>query len=143
MKQSLICFDPGGTTGWCRFKRTFSPQWHVDEFGQFPLDRIETISELINPGELVIYEQIHALHLGFDPVGLEVIGAIKLTCHLGGNGMISQSPGNLAGAKAWKELDEARKWFRTQPHAKDAFYHGVTYLGLAHVDLSAKPLRST
>lgn len=141
--QTLICFDPGGTTGWCRFRRTFGPQWYVEEFGQFPVDRLSTLAELISSDDMIIYEQIQVLHLGFDPIGLRVIGAIELLRELNGNALRVQSPTVISGAKVWKELEGARKWFRKQPHAKDAFYHGMTYLGIENVDLTKHPSGSS
>jgi len=141
--QSLIAFDPGQTTGWCRFQHTLNTPWRVVEFGQFPLEEIQVVYELILPAETVVYEQIQMLHLGFDPVGLQVIGAIKLTCALQENTLIGQSPGNISGAKLWPDLEDARKWFVRQQHAKDAFYHGITRLGLKAVDLTKSPRRSS
>jgi len=140
----MIAFDPGGTTGWCRFEPVpahFGTQWHVTEFGQFTTDMIQRVYELIHPNERVVFERIQVMHMGFDPIGLEIIGAIKLTCKLNGNTFIGQSPGNINGAKLWPDLDKARKWFVRQQHAKDAFYHGVVNIGLQHLDLKS-PLES-
>ena len=138
--NTLIAFDPGGTTGWCRFQQIPGNKlWDVMEFGQFPVERLESVAELIQPQDIVVYEQIQVLHLGFDPIGLQVIGAIKLWCALGGQKYKGQSPGILTGAKTWPDLKEPSKWFTRQQHAKDAFYHGVTYIGLKNVNLSKKP----
>jgi len=138
--NSLIAFDPGGTTGWCRFQQVPGDHfWEVMQFGQFPVERLEAVAELIQVEDTVVYEQIQVLHLGFDPIGLQVIGAIKLWCHLGGQKCKGQSPGNITGAKVWPDLIEARKWFTRQLHARDAFYHGVTYIGLKNMNLTKKP----
>jgi len=138
--DTLIAFDPGGTTGWCRFERMYGNTWRVNTFGQFSTDQMKRIPELIVPGDMVVFERIHMLHLGFDPIGLEVIGAIKMWCQIEGNTYIGQSPGILSGAKVWPDLDEARKWFKGQQHALDAFYHGVTYLGLKSMNMTKPPI---
>ena len=145
--RSLIAFDPGGTTGWCRFEKqalsqAYIPRWHLTEFGQFPTDLIRQVDELIQPFDVVVFERIQVMHMGFDPIGLEIIGAIKLVCQLNGNKCIGQSPGNINGPKLWPDLMPLRKLFKNQQHAKDAFYHGVFYIGLAHLDLKS-PLEST
>jgi len=140
--RSLIAFDPGGTTGWCRFYQpNTSSLWQVVEWGEFSTEKILRVYELIQPGERVVFERIQVMHMGFNPIGLEIIGAIKLACQLGGNTWIGQSPGNISGAKLWPGLNEGRKWFTRQQHAKDAFYHGVVNIGLQHLDLKS-PLES-
>ena len=138
--NTLIAFDPGGTTGWCRFQQVPGDKfWITMDFGQFPVERLESIAELIQPNDMVVYEQIQVLHLGFDPIGLQVIGAIKLWCLLEGLTCKGQSPGILTGAKHWPELKDPSKWFTRQQHAKDAWYHGVTYIGLKNMNLTKSP----
>jgi hypothetical protein len=138
--HSLIAFDPGGTTGWCQFTQNCSTtMWQPTEFGQFPIEKIQRVYELIGLLDFVVFERIQVMHMGFDPIGLEVIGAIKLTCKIQGNKFVGQSPGILSGAKLWPELEEARRWFPRQLHARDAFYHGVTNISLRNMDLSMPP----
>ena len=108
----------------------------MNTLGQFSTDLLKLIPELIVPGDLVVFERIHMLHLGFDPIGLEVIGAIKMWCQIEGSKYIGQSPGIISGAKKWPDLDTARPWFKGQQHALDAFYHGVTYLGLKNLNMT-------
>jgi hypothetical protein len=116
--------------------------WYVIEHGQFPTEEVTRVAELINPFDIVVYETIHVVHMGFDPIGLEIIGAIKVVSYMNGNQLHGQSPGNISGAKKWPYVSQfSRNWFVNQPHARDAFYHGVTYIGLKDLDLSREPKR--
>ena len=57
--NTLIAFDPGGTTGWCSFLRPDGvAKWHVVEFGQFPVEHLEILEKLIHPEDIVVYELI-------------------------------------------------------------------------------------
>lgn len=118
----LWVYDPGQMTGYAKFRLgEFAAE--LEECGEFTTSTL--LPAQIKPKDLVVYEKIIVRMHGFNPVGLEVVGAIKVLCQ------IHKVP---CYPRSHQELTGIRKW-RTYPlknvlsdHAKDAIHHGVLYL---------------
>jgi len=113
-------FDPGETTGWAYFEDN-----HLISIGEFHSDLAEDVLKRIQRQDLVIYETLHCSP-GFNPIGFEIIGAIKYVCRQVGVLPLGHSPMNLAGPMKWPALDAMRKVIKS-PHIRDAIYHYASW----------------
>lgn len=118
--MTLITFDPGQTTGWSIWENDLLTAW-----GQFTCENLLVLEALITPKSSVVYESLTWKNPAFNPVGMEVIGAIKLRCLQCGVAWASQPPSILTGVQKWPIY----KWKGLSPHEKDAIGHGIMALG--------------
>jgi len=123
----LLCYDPGGTTGVAYFV-DHCLIWVAAQMGTL------SIPEQIAQADVVLYETATWRGPAFNPVGFEVIGVIKHFCTLQGIKPISRPPTVLRGPRTWPRVAEYARRMKSQ-HARDAFGHGVAYLGLENVVL--------
>lgn len=113
----LWCFDPGQTTGIAGFD--------LASGSLITLLEIETWHHLdayIHPKDRVVAEQITWRSPSFNPVGLEVIGALKFLCDRLQVEITLQSPGAITGVLKWPIYDFSS--IRSQ-HEIDALAHGI------------------
>jgi hypothetical protein len=119
-------FDPGQTTGFAYLEDNC-----VLRLGEFKVGDdsvLDSIGE--EDGEsatTVLYESLHCSP-GFNPIGFEVIGAIKYVCRKIHIKPIARSPLYLAGPMLWPTLDAMRKQVKS-PHMRDAIYHYSAWNG--------------
>lgn len=129
----ISSFDPGETTGWCLAEKIAEDLWEINDADQF-VD-IQDVSKYIEPGDVVIYENIVVQRPGVKTGGIEVIGAIKLVAKVKQARVVQRSPAHLQGPRNWPcdlplLITEGGYAFR---HAKDACYHIMSYLGVDRI----------
>jgi hypothetical protein len=108
-------FDPGQTTGY-----VYLEDDSVLRLGEFKVGD-DSVLDSIGEHDTILFETLHCSP-GFNPIGFEVIGAIKYVCRKRHLKPIGRSPLYLAGPTAWPGLNEMRKKVRS-PHMRDAIYH--------------------
>lgn len=128
--MALWVYDPGQTTGYAKF----NSRGYLEEYGELVLWR--GIDRQIRSGDTVVYEDIKVLHLSFNPIGLQVIGALRYIVEERGQIRLTpHSPSRLYGVKKWPIFDLSS--IRSD-HIRDAIYHGIVALGQNNVILPKK-----
>lgn len=117
-------FDPGGHTGFLHAEIFDDNTFKLLEYGYFfESDRVD---DLIKVSDLVVSERITLSGVkGFNPVGIEVMGAIKQYCRFYNVPLQWQSPSFMQAALRWGVVDP--KEFKSE-HPKDALCHFVMFL---------------
>lgn len=134
-ESTILCFDPGHTTGWAVFKGAA-----LADSGEIGTHSIEEVLEnaypLIDEHEpwVVVMEDYRVYkwrakhHVGSELLTVQVIGAIAMLCtQLQVNDLIKQPAHVAKGFCTDKKLKE---WGYHQPgmrHARDAIRHGCYY----------------
>ena len=125
-EMRLWAYDPGGTTGFAEFVRIRFDMWRLRSWGE--LDLWRGITEQIRFGDQVVYENIVPRHPSFNPVGLQIIGAIRLFAEMSDVSRVySQMNAQIHGVFKWGTYDELFKKIKSD-HSKDAIAHGIVYL---------------
>jgi hypothetical protein len=157
MKQTVIAFDPGGTTGWAKAEwdeaRT---KWSSGQMGPHE-HHLELWSMLV---ELYLAAQVDGIQLhvvtesfefrqgtvgrtGLDLHSKEYIGVMKLFAELHGRTLWEQTASTGKGFVSDAKLKASGLWIVGQQHARDANRHLLYYMinKLGRRDL-VKPWRS-
>lgn len=139
MPNSVLAFDPGGTTGFS-YVRVINGVAQIEDAGQF-----ETFMELpkLIPAykhycneaavpPIVLFESFAMLSSSTNPIALEVIGAIKVICQQWNIEPISKPPGyrkficqRYPQLKSWapKGNHSVSHWWDATQHALTLAYH--------------------
>ena len=126
--STLYAYDPGQTTGWASFVLARSEKAAaLSRWGEFDLWR--GIDEQIGSElcQTVVYEKIVPRHPSFNPIGLEVIGAIRYLGELHSRVVVHQMNAQIHGVFKWETYDTLFKTIKSD-HSKDAIAHGIVYL---------------
>lgn len=121
-RQVLWVYDPGAMTGFAKFLLDETAGELVG-CGEFPTYSL--LPHQIKFGHHVLYEKVVARFSGFNPIGLEVVGAIKVLCM---NSIVyphHQVHQKLTGIKKWGTFPLKDV---LSEHARDAIHHGIIYL---------------
>lgn len=118
----VAVFDPGGTTGYCVGTVENSPQ--LKELGEFK--ESSRLFGIIERCDLVVCEQLTVgRNPGFNPIGIEVMGAVKaIASHLS-KPITMQRPSVMQFPLKWGCIPQ--KAFPSE-HTKDAVCHYVAFL---------------
>lgn len=133
---SLLCLDPGETTGWALFVKG-----DLADCGQWPtksppvlVENIGTLSALHGIPWTLVYEEYRVRgnkfkeHVGSEVVTIQHIGAIKVAADQLDIQLVKQTAGMAKGFATDAKL---RRWGLYQPnrrHANDAIRHGCYWL---------------
>lgn len=132
---SLLCFDPGHTTGWCLFV-----DYELAACGEIDTDdnakATKNISDLIQDYDptLVVYESYRIYswrakeHAGSEVLTIQVIGCIQTLCTLSNIEWVTQPAHVAKGFCTDKKLKHWGFWQVGQRHARDAIRHACYYL---------------
>lgn len=133
MTETVIAFDPGGTTGVAILTPTSRKRIHVRQLTE--------IWELLNrysPDEVVV-ERFQFRYGGgrskVDLTAKEVIGVIKLWCALKNVPLFEQTPSQAKNLWTDKKLKQLDLWL-PMPHAMDATRHLLYHLVVTKGDRS-------
>ena len=138
---SLLCFDPGHTTGWAVFR-----DYALIDFGQIATDDVEIATpnvaeriEYCSPHTVVledyrVYKWKTEQHAGSELVTAQVIGCMKTICAMKYIPTVIQ-PAQVA--KAFCKDSKLRQWnmyVKGEQHARDAIRHGCYFLLFGKVE---------
>ena len=128
MSNILYAYDPGGKTGWAKFSTDANTRTALAlACGEMPLWELLD-AQIPSPFVYhVVYENIVARSLDFNPIGIQVIGVIRYLCQLHDMPVSHQSNAMLRGIEKWGQSEYNFKPIRS-PHALDALMHGIVYL---------------
>lgn len=128
MTSVLYAYDPGLTTGWASFILAKNEKLAtLSLYGEHELWRGIDSQIALDVCETVVYEKVIPRHPSFNPIGLEVIGAIRYLCELHGRVAIYQMNAQIHGVFKWGTYDKLFKTIKSE-HSKDAIAHGIVYL---------------
>lgn len=126
--STLYVYDPGQTTGWASFVVAKNERVAgLTRWGEHDLWR--GIDEQISSDlcQTVVYEKIVPRHPSFNPIGLEVIGAIRYLSEKYSKPCIHQMNAAIHGIQRWQKYDYLWADVKSQ-HSCDAIMHGIVYL---------------
>jgi len=121
----LLCYDPGGTTGYADFRFTVDrKRLIVVDAGQFPTWR-DLDKQITSRGQLaVLHEEFHVLTISAITVPLKVIGVIEYLCKVKHVPLYSQIPSQRNVAA--QLCPQVVNYFPN--HVKDAVMHGISFV---------------
>lgn len=117
----LLSLDPGRTTGYAEFV-VCRRSARLVAAGEFPV--WSDLEGLIRRAHLVVYERAFVSSLAFDPIPFEVVGVIKFLAERYRKAVVRQQPEAAKGVARWGDFFN----FSFSRHARDAVYHGVSFL---------------
>ena len=136
--RSILCFDPGNTTGWVWVTRDeLDAPWDIQDSGDFEHEHpnaINIVEELIDEDvDHVIYERIRPFRAAIRVEGIEVIGWIQSRCKRRKIEYLAREPSHLAGPRNWRITLPQEFKRHSARHQRDALYHLISYLGVDHI----------
>lgn len=129
-----LAFDPGQTTGWCRF----ADNGDSVDYGQVYLDELPGLIDLMviwakdDPLKVIIYEDYRLFgHKAKAQIGSKMpasvaIGSILTLAHRTGAPTVNQEARIKTIAQKWTQLKPPSN--HAQSHWVDAYNHGAYYL---------------
>lgn len=133
MQLTILAYDPGGQTGYCRATINDKACVVGPEYGQFKSDT-ELVPQLqslrdIEGNKIVVYEKFVLLNNAVDPTALEVIGGIKVLSYYLKLDSFGQMPSDRTPLlKRYPELTKYKpKGAHSVTHWWDAALHAMTF----------------
>lgn len=121
----LHCFDPGGTTGYCKLL-SFPEKLVLLASEEFPshIRLKEILHHRDGFNSIVVAESFQHIHQDSKTISVEVLGYIKALCDTRFFHLHTQPPGERLFAKhRWEGI---HKFPKLGKHSGDAFLHGLT-----------------
>ena len=128
MSTNVWTFDPGQTTGWSLWSKGTLRKWGVfqpEEVHKFLTKVLQPASTEDNVKTIFLYERLVVRQLSFNPIGMEVIGALKYIACVNKYNVLHQEPAQISGVMKWPIYDFKKKGL--SEHEKDAIAHGIIY----------------
>ena len=127
MTEYIWFLDPGLTTGWSRWKDATLVAWGTfqpDEVRRFFLNEVKPYLNICNKNTF-LYEKLTVRQLSFNPIGFEVVGALKYIAQIEGFDVKYQEPSQIQGVMKWPIYNF--KGHKLSEHEKDSIAHGIVY----------------
>lgn len=152
--HSVVCFDPGGTTGWAHFINPLGEtgkdgHYDLPATGQCPFEGTAKFYESVLHGIIhssyrttFVIEKVPMGGLSFgtkkDGSGddrtqvYQVMGFLRFAAEISEVEVVWQSPSKISGPLKWPVIN----WSSiTSPHTRDAIAHGIVYLSIDKIIL--------